>query len=267
MTGEYLGTCCACHTGMVNGPGLVRCSGCNSVHHADCWNRMMGCAVPGCPQQHNVALHTATPQQYAQAPQQALVQPPPVLFQQPQPIDPRQFGSPSQPPASESSWNPVIGGVLAGFAIIAATLVTYLVLNDSSQASRPVPQAVPVTSYHAPRNRQEDVAQQIETAISESAQGRILVRAGEWQAVMNNRIETLDRVESISGARGSVVRAQNQLRQALSASLDADRAHVALNSDDVPQDAAATAAKVRFVAIWNPIARRYGLTSYSPEDI
>jgi len=261
-----LGNCSYCHSPMVEGPGLVRCPGCGAVCHADCWTHGQGCAVLGCPENRSAALSESPKGKAGKGKQPGGALVPSGFAPQLYP----QYPAAPAPASNRSTWNMVLYGILAGLALIAAGLVTYLLVIDNS-TSTPVAAAPPPTaariSARAKQANQVRIAEQIDAVIADSQRGRSIVGTGDYEAGMQARANTLNAIQEVHGATEGLAYAQSLLVKALERSLEADRQHVVTGSADVPEDQAATAAKEAFVAAWNPIAARHGLTTYSESNI
>jgi hypothetical protein len=279
--------CPYCRFPLKDGIGVHRCDTCGAVHHEDCWHEGHGCAVFGCtgsargttelPVTNPNGVEASPPR--ATAPQGATpVSPIPSTA-------PPQFHQVVNLPASNPLARRVVRrrgalGLLLCLALVAGAFAAYAIA--SSHKTRVVVRTIrPATPASSPRSagssagsaQQSDrtgtqsadaeaAARQLNGIIRYSLAGRTDAQTGNYQTAIANRQTVLRRLGEIDVSNRMIARAVGTLRQAMDASLRADRAF-ASGSDPTAYDNEATADKARFASEWSTIASQYGLPQYS----
>jgi hypothetical protein len=245
-------TCPYCRFPLKSGSQAVRCDACGTVHHDECWQEGGGCTVLGC---RNAGLAVAATA--------AVMHP--------------EAGAPMAASAgpARGSRNLAIG-IIAGLLIAAAGIGSFLALRSSRGAAAPpttTVQTVQVTTQQQPTspstataNAEAAAARTLAAIVRFSENGRAAVRSGNYGAAIANRQETLTRLDDLTGGSARLQRAKRSFQRAIAASLRSDEAY-ASGGDASQSDAAATQLKRRFVTQFNPIARRYGLETFSADGI
>jgi hypothetical protein len=257
-------TCPYCRFPLKAGSAAERCDGCGTVHHEECWRDGNGCAVHGC-----VNAGRFVPEAAAAASSQTTIGAPAAMSY--------------MPPTSASNGNRnliigLVGGLLvAGVGVGAFVLARGTSSPGPPQSSPPavttvqtVTQSSTASSATTRRRAQSAaerrVAQKLVSIIAYSQQGRVAVRSGRYSDAIANRQSTLDQLSAVTGGSLRVQRARATLQSAIEASLESDQAY-ASGGDASSSDARATQMKRIFVGQFNPIALKYGLPTFRPDDI
>jgi hypothetical protein len=112
----------------------------------------------------------------------------------------------------------------------------------------------------------ERVARQLVQIVLYSQRGRLDVQSGRYDAALANREQTLFRLQQLAGGSPQLRQAIRTFKTAIHWSLQSDQAYASGSNASYP-DSQSTKYKRLFVSEFNPIARRYGLTTFDANSI
>jgi len=262
--GEAGKTCPYCRFPLKDGQSGVRCSGCGTVHHADCWQEGGGCAVLGCV---NAGAGAAAQPAWPSAP--ARPSQPPVAGGY-------GYGPPAR--SSTASRNLLIG-LAAGLAVAAVGVGAFFALHhgsptpvssgqtDQGSTQQPTTSSSNTQSPTTPVvSVDERLSRRLEQIVLYSEHGRLDVQSGRYNAALANRQQTLLRLQQLVGGSPQIRQAIRTFKTAIHWSLQSDEAYASGSNASYP-DSQSTKYKRLFVTEFNPIARRYGLTTFDADSI
>lgn len=256
-------TCPYCRFPLKSGGLAERCDACGTIHHEECWRDGNGCAVLGC-QNAGTARGAAVEVPSGSSTGAS------VPVQAP-------FSMPPQQP-SNGNRNMMIG-LVAGLLIAAAGVGAFIATRSTKSTAPPIPVttvqtiqvttqplASPASKKPATGSAEGRKARQLAGIVQFSQAGRVAVRGGLYEEAIANRQATLAQLEQLAGGSTRLQRAKQTFQRAIEASLQSDEAY-AVGGDASSSDALATRLKRLFASEFNPIARRYGIPPFDPNEI